>query len=276
MRYQNRYVRILRQFPLLAFSILILFPFVMIFFAAFKTNAAVYMAPYSAPHPWSLSAFKTLFQDGQMLIYFRNSTVVTSSAIILSIVLGSMLAYGLYRMRNIWGTLLWGIVSFGIMVPTQVNMVSLYIEFDKLNLLNSLYGLILVDSTFLLPVTVFIVGGYLRTLPEGLLEAAEIDGATEWGIFLRVVIPLSGAAIATVTVFSLVMSWNDLLYPLLFIQSKGLQTLPLALLHFQGQYLTNYPALFAGVLLSAVPIVILYVLFQRFFMEGLTAGSIKG
>lgn len=273
---QARYLQILRQFPLVAFAVLILFPFAMILFAAFKTNSAVYMAPFSAPHPWSLSAFKTLFQGGQMLIYFRNSTIVTSSAIILSIVFGSMLAYGLYRMGKFWGNLLWAIVSFGIMVPTQVNMVSLYIEFDKLNLLNSLFGLILVDITFLLPVTVFIVGGYLKTLPYGLLEAAQIDGATEWRMFLRIVVPLSGAAIATVAVFSLVMSWNDLLYPLLFIQSKGLQTLPLALLHFQGEYLTNYPALFAGVLLSAIPIVILYVFFQRFFMEGMTSGSIKG
>ncbi|QQE80478.1 carbohydrate ABC transporter permease [Alicyclobacillus sp. SO9] len=276
MRRPSGIVQILRQFPLLAFAVLILFPFVMIFFAAFKTDAAVYMAPYNAPHPWSLAAFRTLFHGGQMFLYFRNSTIVTSSAIVLSIVLGSMMAYGLYRMGRFWGNLLWAVVSFGIMVPTQVNMVSLYIEFDKLNLLNSLFGLVIVDCTFLLPVTVFIVGGYLKTLPYGLLEAAQIDGASEWMLFLRIVTPLSGAAIATVAIFSLVMSWNDLLYPLLFIQSKGLQTLPLALLHFQGQYLTNYPALFAGVLISAIPIVILYVIFQRFFMEGLTAGSIKG
>ncbi len=272
----SRSFRILRQIPLLGFAIMILFPFTMIVLAAFKTNTEVYMSPFSLPHHWSLANFKTLVDSGDLLVYFRNSTIVTCSAILLSIVLGSMLAYGFYRMKSWMGNILYGIVSFGIMVPTQVNMVSLYLEFDKFHLLNSLLGLIIIDAVVLLPVTVFIIGGYLKTIPSGLLEAAMIDGATEWGLFIRIVIPLSGSAIATVAIFTLVMSWNDLLFPLLFIQAKGIQTLPLALLHFQGEYLTNYPVLFAGVVLSAIPLIILYVFFQRYFMEGMTAGSIKG
>ncbi|WP_029421361.1 carbohydrate ABC transporter permease [Alicyclobacillus macrosporangiidus] len=273
---QPAFWRVLRQFPLLAFAVLILFPFTMVVLAAFKTNAQVYMNPFGPPNPWSLDSFKTLFQGGEILTYFRNSVIVTGSSIVLAVFLGAMLAYGLYRMKPLWGNLLYAIVSFGIMVPTQVNMVSLYIEFDKFHLLNSLVGLIVIDTTFLLPMAVFIIGGYLKTLPYGLLEASMIDGASEWQMFVRVVMPLSGGALGTVAIFALVMSWNDLLFPLLFIKSKELQTLPLALLHFQGEYLTNYPVLFAGVLLSSIPLVLLYIFFQRYFMEGLTAGSIKG
>jgi raffinose/stachyose/melibiose transport system permease protein len=268
--------RILRQFPLLAFAVIILFPFTMVIFAAFKTNASVYMNPFGAPHPWTFANFGTLFSNGAIWVYFRNSTIVTGSSIVLSVILGTMLAYGLYRFGGWLGNILYGIVSLGIMIPTQVNMVSLYIEFDKLHLLNSLLGLVIIDTAVLMPVTVFIVGGYLKTLPYGLIEASMIDGASEWAMFTHIAIPLSVGAVATVAIFTLVMSWNDLLFPLLFIQSNGLQTLPLALLHFQGEYLTNYPVLFAGVLISAVPIVILYIFFQRYFMEGLTAGSLKG
>lgn len=271
-----RVVAIVRQVPLLMFAALILFPFVGVVFATFKTNAAVYMSPFSMPHHWSLAAYVTLFQSGQMLLYFRNSIIVSAGSIVLATVFGSMLAYGLHRMNNVWGNLLYGLVSFGIMVPPQVNMVSLYLEFDKLNLLNSLFGLVLVNTAFLIPVSVFIMGGYLKMLPPGLLEAAVVDGADEWGIFARIAMRLSGSALATIAIFALVISWNNLLFPLLFIQSQGLQTVPLALLHFQGQYLTNYPALFAGVIMAAAPLVILYIFLQKYFVEGLTAGSMKG
>ncbi|MCL6445107.1 MAG: carbohydrate ABC transporter permease [Alicyclobacillus sp.] len=267
--------RTLRQVPLIAFAIVILLPFSMVVLAAFKTNSEVYLNPLGLPHPWSTDSFITLIQGG-VFTYFRNSAVVTGCSIALAVFLGAMLSYGIYRMKPLWGNMVYALVSFGIMVPTQVNMVSLYIEFDKFQLLNRLLGLIIIDTTFLLPVSVFIIGGYLKMLPYGLLEAGMIDGATEWQLFLRIVMPLSTGALATVAIFVLVMSWNDLLFPLLFIQSKQLQTLPLALLHFQGEYLTNYPVLFAGVLLASAPLVLLYIFFQRYFMEGLLVGSIKG
>ncbi|OLS35442.1 hypothetical protein BTR25_19795 [Bacillus sp. MRMR6] len=115
----------------------------------------------------------------------------------------------------------------------------------------------------------------MKTLPAELLEAAKIDGANEWKTYSRIVIPLSLPSIATVTIFAFVIVWNDLLHPLLLLKSAEVKTLPIALLSFQGQYLTNYPMIFSGVIIASVPMICAYVFLQRYFIAGMTAGSIK-
>ncbi|MFC4147245.1 carbohydrate ABC transporter permease, partial [Micromonospora mangrovi] len=127
-----------------------------------------------------------------------------------------------------------------------------------------------------LPVAVFILAGFLRTLPGELYEAAELDGAGPWAAFRRVAIPLSRPSLAATAIFLFVMHWNDLLYPLLFIDDPAKRTLPLALLDFTGEYLTDYPLLFTGVVVASTPMVVAYALLQRHFVAGITAGAVKG
>jgi raffinose/stachyose/melibiose transport system permease protein len=147
--------------------------------------------------------------------------------------------------------------------------------FERLGLLDSLLGLVLINITVTLPVATFILAGFMKTLPSELYEASSLDGAGNLRTFLSIVLPLSGPSLAATTIFLFVIQWNDLLYPLLLIQSPENRTLPLALIGFQGEFLTNYPLLFTGVILSSLPIVIAYVLLQRQFVAGITAGTGK-
>ncbi|MCY1241192.1 L-arabinose transport system permease protein AraQ [compost metagenome] len=127
-----------------------------------------------------------------------------------------------------------------------------------------------------LPIAVFILGGFMRTLPKELYEASSIDGTGPWRTYVSIALPLSAPSVAAAAIFLFVIHWNELLYPLLFIQSPGNRTLPLALLSFQGEFQTNYPLLFAGVILASLPVVVAYVFLQRYFVAGITAGASKG
>jgi raffinose/stachyose/melibiose transport system permease protein len=172
--------------------------------------------------------------------------------------------------------ILFGIFAIGLTVPAQAVMIPQYVQFDRLGLRNSLTGLILADVVVTLPVAMFILAGFMRTLPAELYEAAELDGAGPWATFRRIAVPVSYPSIAATAIFLVVMHWNDLLYPLLFIDDPDKRTLPLALLDFQGEYLTDYPLLFTGVVVASLPMVLAYAFLQRHFIAGITAGAVKG
>ncbi|MEU4244907.1 carbohydrate ABC transporter permease [Actinoplanes sp. NPDC026619] len=149
-------------------------------------------------------------------------------------------------------------------------------EQNLLRVLVNSIAVVAVSVPVTLPVAVFILTGFMRTLPPELYEAADLDGAGEWKSCQRIAIPLSYPSLAATSIFLVVMHWNDLLYPLLFIDDPAKRTLPLALLDFQGEYLTDYPLLFTGVVVASVPMVLAYAFLQRHFVAGITAGSIKG
>jgi raffinose/stachyose/melibiose transport system permease protein len=142
--------------------------------------------------------------------------------------------------------------------------------------LNNLLGLILINVVTGIPVSTFIMGSFMKTLPHEMFEAAAVDGVGPARAYYRIALPLSGPSIAAAAIFLFVIQWNELLYPLLFIQSPDKQTIPLRLLGFQGEFLTNYPLLFTGVAIASIPITIAYVLLQRYFVEGMTSGAVKG
>lgn len=169
-----------------------------------------------------------------------------------------------------------GFLVAGMSVPAQANMIPQWVLFQRLGLLDNLLGLILINIVVGIPVSVFILGGFMKTLPRELYEAAAVDGVGPWNTYARIVMPLSMPAVAATAIFLFVIQWNELLYPLLFIRSPEKQTIPLTLLNFQGEFLTNYPLLFTGVAVASVPITIAYIFLQRYFVEGLTSGSIKG
>lgn len=158
--------------------------------------------------------------------------------------------------------------GFGVIAITFRQLVS------SLNLTNSLLGLVVVNVASSFPLAVLILTVFTKTIPTSLFEAAKIDGATSLQIYGRIFLPLSVTSLASAGIF-LVIYWNDLLNPLLFITEDAKKTLPLMLLDFQGEYLTNYPMLFAGVILSSIPMVIVYIFLQRYFIAGMTAGSVK-
>lgn len=261
---------------LLVYVLIIVVPLTVVLFGSFKTSAQLYQGPFSPPTSPTLENYLTLLTPEYLGMPFINSIIVTSVALVLGVFISSLAAYAIARIPGWRGWLIFGFLVIGISVPAQAIMIPLYVMFSRMGLLNSLVGLILIEIVNAIPVGVFILGGFMRTLPRELYEASSVDGSGPWRTYQSIVMPLSAPAIAATMIFLFVILWNDLLYPLLFISNPDLKTLPLALLSFQGEFETNYPAMFAGVILASAPVVLAYVFLQRYFVAGMTAGASKG
>jgi len=242
-----------------------------------KTLRETFSNPLGLPADGiNIDNYVAIFQEQTMAGYFMNSVIVTLFSVTFTLLFAAMIAFGITRLSSWLGNIMFTLFTLGMMVPAQVIMVPLYSLMLDLNLTNSLVGLILVNVATTLPIAVFILTGFMKTLPKELFEASTIDGAGNWQMFTKVAIPLSLPSLSATAIFLFVMHWNDLLYPLLFITDNAYKTLPLALLEFQGQYSTNYPMLFTGVIIASAPMVVAYVFLQRFFVAGMTAGAVKG
>ncbi|AZB41919.1 carbohydrate ABC transporter permease [Bacillus sp. FJAT-42376] len=259
-----------------SYSVLIIVPLFVALLTSFKQLRDVYDGPLALPKVLDFSNFSLLLFEKSLAHYLVNSIIVTAAAVFFALWFASMIAYGITRLRSKWGNLLFAVFMLGMIVPAQTLMVPLYSLMLKLQLTNTLLGLILVHVAVLMPICVFILTGFMKTLPGELFEAARVDGASEWNMYWRITLPLSFPSLAITAIFSMVIVWNDLLFSLLFITNEEKKTLPLALLQFQGEYLTNYPVLFAGVLITSLPLIILYVFLQRFFISGALSGAVKG
>lgn len=266
-----------RRFSLIVYALLILIPLLVVMLTSVKTLQETFANPLGFPEGGiKFDNYIAIFQEQTMAGYFMNSTIVTLFSVTLTLLFASMIAYGITRLNSWMGNIMFVLFTLGMMVPAQVIMVPLYSLMLDFGLTNSLVGLILVNISSTLPIAVFILTGFMKTLPKELFEAATIDGAGNWQMYTKVAIPLSLPSLSATAIFLFVMHWNDLLYPLLFITDNAYKTLPLALLEFQGQYSTNYPMLFTGVIIASAPMVIAYVFLQRFFVAGMTAGAVKG
>ncbi|MGK7378758.1 carbohydrate ABC transporter permease [Planococcus shenhongbingii] len=266
-----------RRFSLIVYALLILIPLLVVVLTSMKTLQETFANPLGLPaNGLNIDNYVAIFQEQTMAGYFMNSVIVTLFSVTFTLLFASMIAFGITRLSSWLGNILFTLFTLGMMVPAQVIMVPLYSLMLDLGLTNSLVGLILVNVSTTLPIAVFILTGFMKTLPKELFEASTIDGAGNWQMFTRVAIPLSLPSLSATAIFLFVMHWNDLLYPLLFITDNAYKTLPLALLEFQGQYSTNYPMLFTGVIIASAPMVIAYVFLQRFFVAGMTAGAVKG
>ncbi|RLL41148.1 carbohydrate ABC transporter permease [Oceanobacillus piezotolerans] len=268
--------RLVKFILVAVFGLIIIIPVTMVVLTTVKTSEDFYMNPIGIPNSFTMQNMIQLFIGNHIHLNLLNSLIVTISTVFLCLLVASFISYVIMRLKGWRSLLLFGLFILGMFLPAQVNMIPLYGVVNALGLNNSLFGLILISTTSFMSVVVFIVAGFMKTIPKSLIEASVVDGASEWQIYRKVVMPLSAPSIATAAIFVSVMVWNDLLYPLLFIVSPEKKTLPLALLDFQGEYFTNYPMIFSGVIIASIPMIIVYLFMQRYFMEGITAGSNKG
>ncbi|SDO15571.1 carbohydrate ABC transporter permease [Halobacillus aidingensis] len=268
--------RLGKRVLLIIYAAIIIIPMLTVFFSTFKTTSQMYENPIGLPESFNFSNYVQIFNETAMATYFKNSVIVTLVSVTFTLFFASLIAYAITRMNKWMGGLLFGLFTLGMMVPAQVNMIPLYSLIYRLDLTNTLSGLMIVNISVTLPVAVFILTGFMKTIPKELFEACTIDGANNWQVYRRIALPLSLPSLSATAIFLFVMHWNDLLYPLLFITKDEYKTLPLALLEFQGQYMTNFPMLFTGVMIASAPMIIAYVFLQRYFIAGMTAGSVKG
>lgn len=264
------------QAVLLANAVLVLAPIVIMGLSAFKTTQEIFQRPLGLPEIWRLENFTRVWVEAHFALYFRNSVVVTVASIVIVLVFGAMAGYALGRFRFGGNDVLYLYFLSGLMLPIRLGIIPLFILMRNLHLLDSHWSLILTYAASGLPSAVFILTGFFRTLPSDLDSAARIDGAGEWMIFRRIMLPLVRPALVIVMIYNVIPIWNDFFFPLVFIQTDRLKTLPLGMTAFFGQYYTDWAVLFAGLTLAAVPVILLYVLLSQHFIRGLTAGAVKG
>lgn len=232
---------------------------------------------YLSANPWfptkgvTGANYATVFDSG-IVSYFFNSVIVAGSTTVLAVAVSLLGAYAIVVHGQRWTGVVFRCFMVGFAVPIQALMIPLYLTIVRIGLYDSLLGLILPMAAFSLPITILVLVNFLRDVPRSLIDAMRVDGAGPVRVLLRLVLPLSWPAIATVGVFNLVTSWNNFVFPLILTQSPSQATLPLAVFNFEGNHLQNVPEIMAAVALSAVPLFILYLFARRRLMAGLAAG----
>ena len=263
---------------LLVVTVITLLPFISIFLASFRPGREIMRQGLGLNLNFSqmnLDNYKLLFSgDNQdYFSYFKNSLKLTFLQTALTLLFSSFVAYG-FAMYNFRGkTLLFGLVLLMMTTPVEILMLPLFLEMQKLRLYGSLWAVILPQITAPLPV--FFFRQYLVGLPRDYLDAARVDGCTEYGIFFRIIMPLMMPSFAAMGIFVGMNSWNSFILPVLLL-SKENRTLPVFLETLLSPYKNNYDLLIVGAVFSVIPIVILFALFQRHFIAGMTAGGVKG
>lgn len=252
---------------------IVVIPLYWILITSFKAQSSYYTTnPLVPPGDPGLENYRMVI-DSDFVRYFVNSVVVTAGAVIPAVTVSLMAAYAIVRgwsgrfLRAVNGLFL-----MGLAIPLQATIIPIYLLIIRLHLYDSLLALILPSIAFAIPLTVLVLANFIRDVPKELFESMRMDGATEWTTLWRLTAPLTRPAILTVTVYNALTIWNGFLLPLVLTQSPDRRTLPLALWTFQGQYSVNVPAIVASVVLTTLPILVLYAIGRRQLLSGLTAG----
>ena len=262
---------------LITYTLIALFPVVVILINSFKTRKAVFRSPLSLPdsESFSLIGYETVIKQGDFVLYFQNSLIVTVVSLTMVLLFGAMAAFALaeYRFRL---NLLTGLyLALGIMIPIRLGTVAILQMMVASGLVNTLTALILVYTAQGLPLAIFILSEFMQGISDDLKNAGRIDGLSEYRIFLRLVLPLVRPAMATVAVFTMIPIWNDLWFPLILAPAEEVKTVTLGAQVFIGQFVTNWNAVLASLSLAIIPVLILYVIFSKQLIKGITSGAVK-
>ncbi len=253
---------------------LLLFPLYIVFSMALKPSHEFFADPLGPPSELHLENFVTAWTTGGFSTYVLNSVVVVTVSLLLLVLISSLAAYALVEFDVPWKNLALLAIIAGFMVPPEVLIAPLFALMEALGWRNAYRSVIVVYVAFGVPFSVFFIRQYFTTLPGSLAEAARLDGCTELQVFSRIYLPMSIPAITTVTVFQFVLYWNEFLYAIVFLTQDSMRTAPAGLLAFQGAHETDYTLLAAGVIIAAIPSVIVFIAFRNSFVRGFTMGRV--
>ncbi|NGO51484.1 carbohydrate ABC transporter permease [Allomesorhizobium camelthorni] len=262
---------------LLAYTAIALFPVVVIVVNSFKSRNAIFRSPLSPPttETFDLIGYTTVLRQGDFFLYFQNSFIVTVMSLFLVLLFGAMASFALSEYRFRGNSLMGLYLALGIMIPIRLGTVAILQLMVASGLVNTLTALILVYTAQGLPLAVFILSEFMKQVSDDLKNAGRIDGLSEYRIFFRLVLPLVRPAMATVAVFTMIPIWNDLWFPLILAPSEATKTVTLGAQLFIGQYVTNWNAVLAALSLAILPVLILYLIFSRQLIRGITSGAVK-
>ena len=257
-------------------SIIYLLPLFWVALTSVKDDKTIFISPWALPEYLKFENYTFAWTAGRLGIAVWNSVLVNVLALVISLVLGSMAAFAIGRMKwKLSGAVMTYFLT-GMMIPVHCVLIPLFVQFAKIHLADSQWGLIFPYVAFSLPLTIYIMTGFFSGLPDEILESACLDGCSIFGVFIKIAIPLAKTGLFVTGLMSFVANWNELLMAMVFISTDERKTLPVSLSKFVGPYNTNYCQMFAAIMIAIVPTIVVYCIFSNQIVDGLTAGAVKG
>ncbi|WP_104103569.1 carbohydrate ABC transporter permease [Arthrobacter sp. 08Y14] len=254
---------------------IIIIPVYYVVITSLKTSAGYFSQnPLAVPSSPTLENYRMVL-EADFAKYFMNSAIITIGAVVPAVAVSFMASFAIVRGNSRFLRFSNGLFLLGLAIPLQATIIPIYLMIIRLNLYDTLLALVLPSIAFSIPLTVLILSNFIRDVPNELFESMRLDGCSEWQTMWRLALPLTKPAIVTVSIYNALGVWNGFLLPLILTQSPDLRVLPLALWSFQGQYSVNIPAVLASVVLTTLPILVLYIVGRRQLLSGLTAGFSK-
>lgn len=257
-------------------AVIYLLPLVWVIYVSLKDDKTLFVSPWSMPEHLMFENYGFAWTAGKLGVATLNSAIVCFTTLALCLIIGSMAAFAIGRMRWKFANAMMTYFLTGMMIPVHCILIPLFTKFAKMHLTNNLLGLILPYLTLSLPLTIFIMTGFFKGLPNELFESACIDGCSIYKIFTHIAFPLSRTGLFVTGLMTFVANWNELLLAMVFISDDSKKTLPVSLSKFVGPYNTNYSQMFAAIVIAIIPTIIVYCCFSNSIVDGLTQGAIKG
>jgi len=256
---------------LLCLVVVVVYPLTWMVLNGFKTNAELFGNPFALPMQWGWENYSDAWNRG-VSNYLTTSILVTVTSTIATVFISAWAAYGLTRVEipfsRTWATVILG----GLMLAPTVALVPLVKMFQGMGLYNTFWALLILYTAFRIPFTTFLIRAYMIDLPREVDEAAEVDGASRWTAFWRIILPMCRPIIISVVILHILFAWNEYLFAMVFTSGTDVQTLPVGLTSLMSKHGTDYPVVFAGMVIAALPVVILFFVCQRYFVKGLADG----
>lgn len=271
---KKKRITILLSLMALALSLLILVPLLIMIFGSFKDSASAQQFNLLPPKKWHFNNYIYVIKEGGIGLAFANSMLIMGCMVVIDLIFGSMCAFIISRRGDRASNILYYIFMLGMISPMQV--ITTFGLLKVLGLVGSYQGVILVELAIWLPWTIFTITGFIKGVPRDLDEAAFIDGAGTLWVFAKIILPLLKPIMATLVVSTAMASWNEFMIPLYFFNSPGKSTMPLTVYNFFGQYASDWNYVFSDLVLTALPITVLYLFCQKYIIAGQTAGAVKG
>lgn len=260
---------------MVALAVVFFFPMVWMVVSSFKSNAEIFRSPFALPTQVDLGRWAEAWEVGHLGQYALNSAITTAVAVMLILVLGASAAFAFSRYRFRGRGFLLSLFALGLILPLQSYFIAQSTLFNQLAITDTRLALIIPYAAMGLSLAVYLLKVFLDALPDELFDAARIDGAGDARVFWLLALPLLRPGLATVAIFSALAAWNEFLLALLYIQSDELKTIPTGLLAFSSRYVTDYSLLFSALSIVTLPMIVIYIVFNRQIVEGITAGSVK-
>ena len=268
---------VLRYTVLAVGAFVMVLPFLYLLSTSFKSQAYVLtIPPQFIPHPATVGNYTEVWTQDNLGTYLVNSLIVAVATTVISLLLSTMMAYAFARFAFFGRELLFKILLLGLMIPAMMLIIPQFILAKYFGLIDSLPGLVVFYVGGSLALNTFLLRGFFAAIPPELEQAMEVDGANAWTRYWRLILPLSKPALATATIFTFLGSWDEFAWALTIINTPGNRTLPLAIALFQGQNSTLWGLVFAASAIAIVPVIVVFLVFQRYFVQGLTSGAVKG